>query len=1051
MKKILLIFMCMILLTSIISAWQWDDSIDYKDNDKTVIIENAYGLPLIGSEIATAELLNPLHTSNYIEVGKNRVVMQIEINVYDLDYLTDAIGDLEILNMNTGELETKSYYWAYAVYEDITVDDTEVQCNPIETEKNGTQYPCVEVVIGSHTETIIKEWIKITGADFPKGSLTLGLITDVNKGDHYDGIPTLFNKKFDRWVPWEATVRDEMLTSAQSYNNPQGASHLAGNVFLTKSALRVLNFNVSAQSTADTCGITDVSPGADNLTIANGTITASNCTFGLPHPNGVELENDTLYLLWTNATSYPYTQDQLDAGGCDFTLGTETNVNWSSGFLSQTRFFNVCFQVENVWTQAAGDLIPNVTINTPVNGSFHTTSEVIFNVTSLDDKGGVTFCNYSLTNGLVNYTMSNASTSIELWNATNSTMFEGTHTVNFYCGDSIGQQNDTENSTFFVDFTLPDINITFPSELIDYGQPGMNLSLNFTVSDNIELDSCWFTYNDTSINTTVTCGQNSSILLAPLNSSNNRTVTIYVNDTVGNENSSNITWDYRIFGNYIVANTSAVEFGTETFIINVTANSSLSAGSFIFNSINYLATNISNVWTSTIQMLAADIGIKDYFWNFTYAGLNISTTANSFTINESIFGLCNSTLTQDYLNFTFKNETIAEETINATIDSSTLTWWTNDINLNKTLIFSNGTENSEYKFCHSPPDTTVNLNVDMDYNNAFSQQRTFRNIFSLTNISTSQTLFLLPTANGAFITFQVINLAEQSLVGVAVNVTKGGVPIEQDITDDSGTVQFFLNQDTSYVFTFSKQGFAITTTTLTPTQTSYTVTLSGGAGLTNVTDFPSFSKGITITILPRITSASPESSQLNNDTVYSFNYSINSSFFEVSEFGFTLGNASDVFLTNTSTANGGLLNVDMNTGSNATIHMNAYYIIGTKATANYNNVTTIWVVISTSDTGFSVLHFFNDLNLYLGQSIFGLDNFALNLILFFGIFIFIGILSFKFGFRSPVTILGALFSIVAFLDVGVGILPQPTNAVPHFLTVFLAIIMIGVFLREGVR
>ena len=58
-KKLLMLFMFFILLaTPLCSCWDWDNSVAYEENDMVAVIENAFGLPLIGNVLGKAELQN---------------------------------------------------------------------------------------------------------------------------------------------------------------------------------------------------------------------------------------------------------------------------------------------------------------------------------------------------------------------------------------------------------------------------------------------------------------------------------------------------------------------------------------------------------------------------------------------------------------------------------------------------------------------------------------------------------------------------------------------------------------------------------------------------------------------------------------------------------------------------------------------------------------------------------------------------------------------------------------------------------------------------------
>ncbi|MHA1482091.1 MAG: LamG domain-containing protein [Candidatus Heimdallarchaeaceae archaeon] len=89
---------------------------------------------------------------------------------------------------------------------------------------------------------------------------------------------------------------------------------------------------------------------------------------------------------------------------------------------------------------------PNVTINIPLNKTY-TISSFNFNVTALDETAMGT-CLYSLDSGVNNLTMTNLGND---WNATNDSMTEGSHTINYYCNDSLNNLNGTESVTFSID------------------------------------------------------------------------------------------------------------------------------------------------------------------------------------------------------------------------------------------------------------------------------------------------------------------------------------------------------------------------------------------------------------------------------------------------------------------------------------------------------------------------------------------------------------------------------------------------------------------------
>ena len=55
------------------------------------------------------------------------------------------------------------------------------------------------------------------------------------------------------------------------------------------------------------------------------------------------------------------------------------------------------------------------------------------------------------------------------------------------------------------------------------------------------LDSCWYVYNETL--TYFNCSENQTFNYIP----DQNTLTVYANDTFGNERSESVSWDYKVF------------------------------------------------------------------------------------------------------------------------------------------------------------------------------------------------------------------------------------------------------------------------------------------------------------------------------------------------------------------------------------------------------------------------------------------------------------------------------------------------------------------------
>ncbi len=482
---------------------------------------------------------------------------------------------------------------------------------------------------------------------------------------------------------------------------------------------------------------------------------------------------------------------------------------------------------------------------------------------------------------------------------------------------------------------------------------------------------------------------------------------------------------------------------TDTAVFNITFNVSSGAipsGNFWFNGTLFSATTTNiggDRWRldSTFQFPAL-IGLKNWFWDILTGVLSHNTTTTNQGVNSTNFTLCNAgTLGTPFLNFSFVNETVLLENVTAFVPTSTFNFWLGDGTVNKTLIFSRVQQNRSYEFCGSPLSRTLSVDTFFSYDNLESEQRTFEpGILSLSRATTNQTLFLLPSNEGIFVTFQVLNSAEQPVDNALVTLSRFGLGvIAQETTGASGTVNIFLNPNFQYTLTVSAEGFETFETTQAFPTNEFTIIL-GGVSSNIPTDF---TEGISYEIKPLDTI-------LFNQTTYNFNFTISSSVLVLENFGFTLTNSSGTILNSTqsSSSTGGFVGITLDVRENTGLTMDSYWQSG----GNVTNVSRSWIIIQSGDDRFSIPNFLTHLRAYLNSGFFGLNNFGLGIIVFVIIFTFSGILAFKFGLTSPVALSTLILALTAFFDVGLRLIPNPLNAVPFFPTIFMFIVTLAIII-----
>jgi len=492
-------------------------------------------------------------------------------------------------------------------------------------------------------------------------------------------------------------------------------------------------------------------------------------------------------------------------------------------------------------------------------------------------------------------------------------------------------------------------------------------------------------------------------------------------------------------------NSSSFETSQETFLINVTADGLQTlTGKLVYNGTEYTGTKSGNdtvaSFTRTIDV-PIKTGNKSWNWVISYGSTEISQTTHQQNITNINLGLCNGSLSGEYLNISFKDEESLAN-INGTISASTWTYYLGSGTETKSLSFINNTANYNYEFCASPNTSIFKINPSVQYASSGYPQRIWSpGSEDYDNSSTNKILYLLSSATGQDVTFQVINSVNQVLSGVdiIVNRTIDSVvtTVGSGTTGAEGSLTFFLSKNFIHDFTFEKTGFTAQQLSFAPTQTAYTITLAGGTDALS----EDFTKGITASILP-----SP-GTELFNRTTYNFNYSLTSSFWDVSAMGFILKLPNGTILDATNQASIGFLSLNLDTANYSVIVMDYFWTI------NNTNVTrtTRWNVMNTELTDWSIMHFFTDLNAYLDSGMFGIDNFGRYLIIFIILFVSVGVMSFKFGLASPMTITSLIFAIIFFFDVAVGLLPNPVGAIPNFPTFVAALILIVVIFKEVTR
>jgi hypothetical protein len=216
MKKITAVLIGILLFIPLAMAFEFDNVHTYDPVTGIVTITNAFGL---GDDLFIGKLGTP-HTVSVFP-GEDRLVAQVDV-IYIKKQGT-AIGQffngMQFRNLHANNNTfNRDFDWY--------INDTESY-----QLKHTNSSNCVPIGINSQTcdnvdwyETKYKTiWRNITGiGNLPDGNFSIGLHTDVKKGDYVDWIPNLFGVDIDEWAFWQDSY-GYYLESYYGLNGTTGA------------------------------------------------------------------------------------------------------------------------------------------------------------------------------------------------------------------------------------------------------------------------------------------------------------------------------------------------------------------------------------------------------------------------------------------------------------------------------------------------------------------------------------------------------------------------------------------------------------------------------------------------------------------------------------------------------------------------------------------------------------------------------------------------------------------------------------------------------------
>ncbi len=682
MKKILLILFMTILLVGTISAMDWDNVKSYDEETKTVTVINALNLPLISYDIAKIQLNTPL---NYKVPRGYQKVAEFEVRSYK-DY-SNAFKDLKLFNLkNKGKEFFRDYDYKYKTYVNVSVDDYVQECS---LSVNGTNV-CKNVISGNHLEQR-EEWVKLNPADFKKNeNLTIGIFTNVEKGDKIEWIPTLFGVKINEWAGWTENLNVGLISYWKLDNNNftdelgnktltnTGTVNSSGiiidgrdftsdyfaydtifsnepwtwcgwaNIDAYTTGIQPMLFRFGPTTGGNWAGMYLNAGGAGKLNFRNAvaqlTGTADlSAIFGEWHFYCVVVEsNDTIGVFYDAVRDIT---NQMD-GVRSYTI-FRSGMNYAGGSPNADEYLNGKMDEIAVWGRALngseitdlynnGNGLPYILVFPPVLNSpvdnFNTINQTIVFIGTVINPNGIS--NVSLIiDGIYNETNSSGINNTEY--IFTKILSEGNHNWTY---EACGGNGICANATIrnlSIDTTPPEVVLLAPPLIIDLHLINTNLSVNWSANDT-NIDTCILQFEG--INKTVTCSDNQTEI--NITNSINRSIIFYVNDTFGHINSTSRSWDYTVFENSQEFNNEILEGVINTFIANVIIieSNSITIANFIYNGTSIIGSfsQSGNDSILTIDFLAPNVDTKTnltFFWSLILLdGQIINLTSNNQTV-----------------------------------------------------------------------------------------------------------------------------------------------------------------------------------------------------------------------------------------------------------------------------------------------------------------------------------------------------------------------------------------------------------------------------------
>ncbi len=311
-------------------------------------------------------------------------------------------------------------------------------------------------------------------------------------------------------------------------------------------------------------------------------------------------------------------------------------------------------------------------------------------------------------------------------------------------------------------------------------------------------------------------------------------------------------------------------------------------------------------------------------------------------------------------------------------------------------------------------------------------ERQFLDLNISNTTTTNLNIYLINNTLGAETTFNIVDEGLNPLEDVRVVFTRiingTETTIAEEESDFAGQVILVLDENHNYKINFSKTNYEDKTINLEPTDSRYVIELTSTIGAYNQSVY----EGITYEF-------SPSNIVLNNNTLYNFTFTLNSSIWDVTNCTLRLYNGTSILLneTSSSSSNSCFISTEQSTFDMTNITSEAIYELNSEFEFT---VIQQYKVIYTYEGDFSLKNFLDDLSNF-GMA--GFDDFGRMMLALIVIFIITALAAQRIGFTNPEVLIFLVIAQVWFFStvnwLYLSFVPNITGLRKYFIAILITI------------